>query len=146
MKTLSSSRQKGFSLVEIIISIAVLALLSLFVIQAFLVSERLNQRAADLDIATGLAVDGLERFKASPQDILAAYELTADGAYQQISTFDSAWQPAPESKAAFIFTSQVQQQGDLWLIKQTIRQEEKLLLELSASKYIPAGPEGGASQ
>lgn len=42
-------RQKGVSLVELILSIAILAFVGVYVIQMFLLSQQLNRQAKDLD-------------------------------------------------------------------------------------------------
>ena len=42
-------KKKGVSLVELILSIAVLSILSVYVIQMFLLSQRLNAQAEALD-------------------------------------------------------------------------------------------------
>jgi prepilin-type N-terminal cleavage/methylation domain-containing protein len=43
------NKKKGISLVELILSIAVLAILSVYVIQMFLLSQKLNEQAEALD-------------------------------------------------------------------------------------------------
>ncbi len=44
-----SRNKKGVSLVEIILSIAILSLLSVYIIQMFILSKKLNTEAEDLD-------------------------------------------------------------------------------------------------
>ncbi len=56
--------KKGFSLVEIIISIAALALTCGFVLDMFLTASKLNIKARDLDHATNIAINSIEILKA----------------------------------------------------------------------------------
>lgn len=62
--------EKGFTLVEVIMSIAILAIASLFILDFFLVAADSNQFAQDVDKGTTLAVSILEEFKQvdSPAD------------------------------------------------------------------------------
>ena len=98
---------KGFSLLEVIIAIAVLALLSGYVLQSFIVSQELNKRAADLDTATYKCVSIIERFKADHETILDSdYQRTGDTSWQMSSFYSQDWQNCLESQSpAFIITS-----------------------------------------
>lgn len=58
--------EKGFTLVEMIISVAMLAVVSLFIVQYFISAHNLNEKAADLDQGVWLAQEALEAFKAEP--------------------------------------------------------------------------------
>ena len=53
----------GFSLLEVIISTAVIALLSEFILQMFLVSIYLNQKAYNLDMGVNAAIQAMEILK-----------------------------------------------------------------------------------
>lgn len=55
-------KKKGFSLAEVIISIATLAFVSGFILQMFIVSEKVNKKALDLDVATSMATNSIELF------------------------------------------------------------------------------------
>lgn len=58
-------RKKGVSLVELILSIAVLSLLSIYVIKMFIISDQLNQEAEALDQSVVLASQIFEQVEAS---------------------------------------------------------------------------------
>lgn len=58
--------QKGFTLVEVVISFAVLAVVSGALLQMFVVSTNVNRRAYDTDKANALAVRIQEAFKQNP--------------------------------------------------------------------------------
>ena len=54
---------KGISLLEVIISIAALSIISGFILQMFIVSAELNQRAKDLDFLSLKAISTIEEIK-----------------------------------------------------------------------------------
>jgi len=54
---------KGFSLLEIIISVAALSFVGVFIVQMFISSSNLNTKARNVDFATSEAVTALEGFK-----------------------------------------------------------------------------------
>jgi len=58
--------ESGFSLLEITISIAVLVLLSGFIIQMFVTSIHLNRRAYNLDMGVNAAIRAIETLKGEP--------------------------------------------------------------------------------
>jgi len=55
--------QDGFTLMEVVISIAALSVLSVFILQMFITSANANARAQNIDIATNHATNIMERFK-----------------------------------------------------------------------------------
>ncbi|NLT57966.1 MAG: prepilin-type N-terminal cleavage/methylation domain-containing protein [Clostridiales bacterium] len=61
--------QKGFTLVEVVVSFAVLAIVSGALLQMFVVSASVNRRAYDTDKASALAVQIQELFKQNPDYI-----------------------------------------------------------------------------
>ncbi len=90
----------GFSLVEVILSIAVLALLSGFILQFFITSSRLNERSSQVDQATVLAASAVENFKAQETPALAAEGELAQatvtagsGGWEATQYYDQDWRP-----------------------------------------------------
>lgn len=57
-------RKKGFSLVEILLSIAVFSILSVFVLQMFATAKNLNENARELDRSVLIAESLFERIQA----------------------------------------------------------------------------------
>jgi len=55
----------GFSLLEIIISVAAISLVGVFIVQMFISSSTLNKRAKAVDMARTQASSMIEQFKAS---------------------------------------------------------------------------------
>lgn len=67
----SGARGKGgFSLVELMIAVTIMALLGTVVLRVFLSADGMNRKAADLDKAVNLSVDAVERMKAENPTIL----------------------------------------------------------------------------
>lgn len=93
-------RKKGVSLVELILSIAVLSFLSLYVIQMFIISNRLNKEAEVLDQSVILATQIFERiessegFKAFMQSPYASEGVvhSLDGKTEVDFYYDDTWQ------------------------------------------------------
>ena len=69
---------KGFTLVEVITSFAVLAIVSVALLQMFVVSTRTNRSAYDMDKANVLCVKLGEEYKADP-DITVTFTSTSAG-------------------------------------------------------------------
>jgi prepilin-type N-terminal cleavage/methylation domain-containing protein len=62
--------RQGFSLVEMVLAVAIMALLGTVVLRVFLSADSMNKQAANLDKAVNLAVDAVERMKAENPAIL----------------------------------------------------------------------------
>jgi len=73
----------GFSLLEVVISTAVVALLSQFIIQMFIASIYLNQKAYNLDMGVNAASQAMEIFKGEG--------LPDSGAVRRTQYYDSKW-------------------------------------------------------
>ena len=94
------ARKKGVSLVELILSIAVLSLLSIYVIQMFIISHRLNQEAEALDQSVVLAARIFEQIEAAQnfEDFLETPLLTqavtvVNNTITEVNLFyDESWQ------------------------------------------------------
>jgi len=65
---MKGNQNKGFTLVEVVVSFAVLAIISGTLLQIFVTSGIVNQKTYELDKANALATQLLERFKAKPTD------------------------------------------------------------------------------
>ena len=57
--------ENGFSMLEVVISVAGLALIAGFILQMFIVSSKVNQRSADKDQATRICENTLEQTRAN---------------------------------------------------------------------------------
>ena len=136
---------KGFSLVEVIIAIAVLALLSGYVLQSFIVSQELNKKAADLDTATARCVSLIEEFKASPQTVLQAqYQESNNKVWQHSSSYTADWQNclAGESPTFNIYSEIQMNENNTYTISVKAEKTDKdgtikTIASLEAQKYLP---------
>ncbi len=85
-----SAQNKGFTLIEVITSIAVLSLVSVALLEMFTVSTRTNMQANEMDKAKSICVEACEEYKANPvhPDPL---DLAVGGLY--LRTFSSIYGP-----------------------------------------------------
>lgn len=60
------ANRKGFTLIEMLIAVAVLSLLGLSAIQVFITASSLNHKAADMDKAVAVSTELAERLKSLP--------------------------------------------------------------------------------
>lgn len=60
--------KKGFTLIEMLIAVAVLSLLGVVVIQVFITASSLNHKAADMDRAVAVSTEVIERLKGLPAE------------------------------------------------------------------------------
>jgi prepilin-type N-terminal cleavage/methylation domain-containing protein len=101
-------RKKGFSLVEILLSIAVFSILSVFVLQMFSTARNLNENARELDRSVVVAESIFERIQAVQSfETLggqrgfehAAYEDENDASVMTLH-YDEAWKTIPVTESA----------------------------------------------
>lgn len=99
------TRVKGVSLVELILSIAVLSFLSIYVIQMFIISHRLNQEAEVLDQSVLIATQIFEQVEAAQTfeffletDLVAQAVTRSNKDKTEIRIFyDESWQRVDQS-------------------------------------------------
>jgi prepilin-type N-terminal cleavage/methylation domain-containing protein len=104
----SVKNEKGFTLVEVMISILALTLLSGFILEMFLTASRVNQQAQDTDAGSTMAMSVIESFKqqSSPFDLerdplLAGAFADKSGREMNLSLYyDAQWAPMPVSSAS----------------------------------------------
>jgi type II secretory pathway pseudopilin PulG len=95
---------KGFTLVEIIFSIAFLSIVSVVILQLFLTSNALGKRAQIQNFATLYAANAIEEAKATDLDF---FEMT------QTTYFDELWQPATENQFSYKVTLTLEKHDSL---------------------------------
>ena len=101
--------QKGFTLIEVAVAFAVLALVSGTLLQMFIVSAKVNHQAYEIDKANALAVKIQEVFKENPSQIdvtgfaeLVGASKTPNGTTTAISAYlDKDWQATTTTVSAF---------------------------------------------
>ena len=133
-------RRAGFSLMEMLIAVAILAFLGTIVLQVFLSSNEMNRQAQALDRAVSLSVDAVERLKAiNPSEPLnrqtlsgwfpegtftsvgEGFQLTFlfDESFQPFSSEDSSW---PKGAMSVLLQPDPQTGGSSSLASVTVRQ------------------------
>lgn len=100
-----SKRNHGFSLIEVIIAVAMLAFISVYVLQVLVTSSRLNAKTEDLDNSVYQSNQLIQLFDATGSpDAFLQHErlqplelLETDEAIQAILYYNDSWQPvSPE--------------------------------------------------
>ncbi len=82
-------RKKGFSLIEILLSIAIFSILSVFVLQMFSTAKKLNENARELDRSVLVAETIFERIQAKQ---FTNFEEESDTSVMTFH-YDGDWKP-----------------------------------------------------
>ncbi|MDR1664455.1 MAG: type II secretion system GspH family protein [Clostridiales bacterium] len=154
MVLLIKNENKGFTLLEVVLSIAALSMISIFLLQMFMSSSTLNRRAKDADIALGYVISEIERIKSrnglpTPETAETAVWTFFEGGVKYEQYFDKDWNGVAEndSERQFILSAEIieknggETQG-LYEILVGARDlkasiEHKTLSSLRAEKYFP---------
>jgi len=92
--------KSGFTLVEIIFSIAFLSVVSVIVLKLFVSSNDIDRRTETMDIATMYTINEIENVK--------ALHLPSEDAYSLVLYYDEKWQEeSSESNASYALTLEV---------------------------------------
>ena len=105
--------EAGFSLLEITISIAVLVLLSGFIVQMFVTSIHLNRRAYNLDMGVSAAIRAIETLKGEPmpaEGVTVAYFY--DSSWNLV-TIDAELSEAQSEKVEFVLVVNAKEEESL---------------------------------
>lgn len=122
-------KNQGFTLIEVILSIAFLSLVSVVILQLFITSQNINSDAQMKDMASFVATNAIEETKAS-RDLVEG----------QVTTyFDEAWQPV-DGKEASTYTMLVSVDKDplypnLYSIQVAITTKDKEVLITYHTKH-----------
>lgn len=150
------SSKSGLSLVEVILSLAVLSILSVFVLQMFLTSKTLNRESRELDLSVLMAENIMQQVRNFDSvDDLYNLSYLQDAQHtkkenEDVWTFayDEKWRHAPNPKNSrykVLFTSNSQSQtyGDVLIyhvkvvkIDDVSSSEERLLYEIEMQKQV----------
>lgn len=143
--------KKGFTLAELIVAIALLAVFSTLIVQIFAKAQAVTQKAESLDLAVNLTSDLADQWKRPAGQ--AGYQAISDlqqnlqNGRSAIITLDEAFYPCDAKDAAWQ-ASLLLQKGDepgYWLLKITVQaypdKGEKELYSLEAGHYF-SGEEG----
>lgn len=142
----AQARQKGFTLIEAVLSLAVLALTSVFILQFFVSADRLNDRASALDQANVLCITALEHFKGAGSvqgmqqaDPYRHAQQTRSGAETMLTLFyDADFVPCDASSQVYEL-----QLHFVPLARQGTGGETCMLTQLTATVYMQYPPQLG---
>jgi prepilin-type N-terminal cleavage/methylation domain-containing protein len=139
----------GFSLVELVMAIAVLAIAGVFLSQVFLTADHLATRASSLDRAVSTCTAVAESWKAQPDPTRptgasfltgASVAILDGGGFTSTSFLDDAMEPTSESSSTYRREVRAERDGDLVRLTIVISsmKDSKLLYALDAARW--AGP------
>lgn len=89
--------KKGFTLMEVMTAISIIAIISGPLLYMFTTSTRVGRWSYDTDKANTVAVRTVEELKADP----SAVSLDESGLYSHVDYYSFDWQPSDSSTAAF---------------------------------------------
>ena len=145
----ASRGRGGFSLVELVMAIAVLAIAGVFLAQVFLTADRLATRASALDHAVSACTSVVESWKAQedptrPNGIesvdVATSTVLDGGGFTATNFLDAEMTPTAEGSATYRLDVRAERDGSLVRLTVAVssRKDGKPLYELSAARW--AGP------
>lgn len=106
-------KQAGFTLIEILVAIAVLSVMTGVLFRVFVVSSRIISRSAADEKAVNFAKDTMEVFKAYP---LSDAEKEIAGGNTKVTVRDEEWDVANEEKS-YVFTRSVERGINSWFVE-----------------------------
>ena len=139
--------RSGFTLAELAMAIAVLAIAGVFLVQVFLSADRLAKKASDLDRSVSLCTASVEAWKAGEDahslsviPVLSGAEVTAP--FSARVFLDDRMEPTAQGSATFTLTASLgfKQDEDLVHLTVTVAYagQSKPLYSLEAARW--AGP------
>ena len=127
---MKKNKNSGFTLLEVILSIATISLVSVFILEMFVVSNRVNKKASDIDNANMICLNAVESFKSGD----------TPGAYFYEESYDAGWNAtgAVSPEKAFILTVNVSSgEPDIYGIDASVKKTDgEEVASLSALKYF----------
>lgn len=134
---------KGFTLVEVIISIAILAIISGFIMEMFIVASRRSNLMENKDISFSMATEIVEIFKSSKtidedfQKKLSELDIEFGRSY-----FNKEWQRVDSADAKYtmdlVLTPLDNDVHELTIILQSLDEEESYI-NINTARYFPRG-------
>lgn len=133
-------KRQGFTLVEIIFSIAFLSVVSVVILQLFLTSDRLAQSAQKQNFATLYAANAIELAKAQAD----ANELPLSATAEVEQYFDKLWHRMPSiEEATYRLTLALKREPDhpgvIYLTAVVYDRELKVLAKIDTAHYLKGG-------
>lgn len=140
--------KKGFTLAEIIASIALIAVVGVFLAQMFALSDRLTEKASTTDRAVTLCASIADQWKAGSSaeglagiSDIAKYVQIGDGV--SVVPVDAGMNPCAESQAAFILEIAIAETPDyVYDMHIRVLEADEVLYELDSSRYFARTGDG----
>lgn len=109
------SLNKGFTLIEVMIAVAIIALVSGCIFSMFSTSSRVNRRAKEIDMANISAVSEAEKVKKDPETFIKESSVGTTEIKDQTTVttavgkkyYDYSWKETTETDAEFTLTTTV---------------------------------------
>lgn len=117
--------QRGFTIVEVVVAFGLFAIISVALLQTFVLSSKVNAKALIKDKANAVLVDTLEIYKNNPSiderddvgDFKTAFGVgeattVVDGAYTYIKYLDNNFEPTTSADAVYKVVATLEQDGE----------------------------------
>lgn len=98
-----TKNRKGFTLLEIIVAMAIIAIIAGPLLQTFLTSTRVGQHSYEIDKANTISVQTVEKLKANPlDDIVSNFTVTEGNTFTRTQYYDiNGTTPSSEADSSF---------------------------------------------
>lgn len=145
--------RKGFTLVEVIIAVAAMAVLGGFIMQLFVLSRQVGESATNTDEALERAVAIISDFKQAESPgafwTTVSDEGYSDGENTAVFYYDRDWNPSNSDDAAMIVNISLARAADeqakgcqdlhVWVIDATDSGQLEELINIRTSRYFGIG-------
>jgi len=137
-------KTRGFTLLEVVVSITVLALTSVFILQMFVVSDNVNKKARAIDNANMVCMAAVESFKNGSHPHSTFKE---NGEFY----YNNNWEPTDAGDAAYVMKVTVSRgDADIYLIGTSVyaygAESADELASIAASRYFADIKTAGVSR
>ena len=138
--------QKGFTLAELIMAIALLAVFSTIIVQVFAQAQKITRKAETLDLAVNCASDLADQWKAADSsglpEVVDLWQNRQDGR-RAVVYLDDSFRPCAPQAAAWQADLAIRSgdETDFWLLTidiGPIAQGTSAIFSLQAGHYWPA--------
>ncbi len=125
-------KKKAFTLIEIIITIALLSFVSVVILQIFVKSNQRNILASEKSMASLIAANAIE----------ANHQQSLENNTESLTYYDENWQITEQNPASYslkLQTSSCNEKG-IYQLKATVeRQDGSQILSYQVQKFSPRG-------
>lgn len=98
---MQAQQKRGFTLIEIIFSIAMLSIVSAVLLNLFISAQHINEQAKNTSHATRLAANAIESYQADITDYITYYDQNWQVCQRANATFYLTMTVSPNTKSIF---------------------------------------------